>query len=311
MKTKRILGAALSALLTAFFCLSPAAGAAGLNDIKNYNFEQEILLLNVLGIVEGDENGDFNPNEYVTRAEAAKLMMTAFSYDGTIYSPRGTEFSDVGAEHWASGYIQAAADVGHIAGMGDGTYMPESNITFEQACTLIVRALGYDMFAQDMGGYPTGHMYYANDLGLTEKLSFSGTDDITRGEFAYILAKAMEAPMVEALGGFFGSSQLIIMQGTGTGYVCPMGEYHSAFRVDGTVTGTPRNNDDVRNGEMKINITYARRLGNAYISSAVPIEIKCKTADSDGEINKLLFMRGEFVLKLTDTEEYTALMIII
>ena len=125
------------------------------------------------------------------------------------------------------------------------------------------------------------------------------------------VSSAAFAAMVEALGGFFGSSQLIIMQGTGTGYVCPMGEYHRAFRVDGTVTGTPRNNDDVRNGEMKINITYARRLGNAYISSAVPIEIKCKTADSDGEINKLLFMRGEFVLKLTDTEEYTALMIII
>lgn len=286
-------------------CIGSSAAAAGLADIRNYDFEQEILTLQVLGIVDGDENGNFKPSEELRRDEAAKLLMTAFSYDGTEYAPRATEYTDVGAEHWASGYIQAAADIGIIAGMGDGTYAPDDEITFEQACALIVRALGYDLFAEEYGGYPFGHIKYASDLELIDKIEITGDAHVTRGEFAYMLAKAMEAPTVEVIGGFM----LSIMQGNGANYVCPMSKYHHAFRVNGTITATPRSSQAVKNGQADIEISYARRLGNAYINT--PTTIRCATADSDEEINDLLLMRGDFILRQTEDGEYTVIMIIL
>lgn len=287
-------------------CIGISASAAELADISNYEFEKEIVTLQALGIVEGDETGNFNPMEPVTRAEAAKLLMTAFSYDGIEYPQTETEFSDVSADHWASGYIQAATEIGYIAGMGDGTYMPDAEITFEQACTLIVRALGYDLFAENYGGYPTGHMIYANDLDLIDEIDLSNEDVLTRGELAYMLAQAMEAPTVEVVYGFM----LSIMQGNGVNYVCPMSKYHNAYWVNGTITATPRSSQAVQSGWVDIEVIYARRLGDEYINNT-PTTFRCRTVDGDDAVNELLLMRGDFILKETDEGEYTVIMIVV
>ena len=42
-------------------CIGISASAAELADISNYEFEKEIVTLQALGIVEGDETGNFNP----------------------------------------------------------------------------------------------------------------------------------------------------------------------------------------------------------------------------------------------------------
>lgn len=286
-------------------CIGISAHAAELTDIRNYEFEKEILTLQALGIVDGDETGKFNPMEPVKRSEAAKLLMTAFSVDGTQYPQMETEFSDVSADHWASGYIQAATEIGYIAGVGDGKYMPDADITFEQACTLIVRALGYDLFAENYGGYPAGHMKYAADLDLIDKLELANDEPITRGELAYMLAQAMEAPTVEVFGGFM----LSIMQGNGVNYVCPMSKYHNAYWVNGTITATPRSSQAVRSGWVDIEVSYARRLGDEYINT--PTTFRCRTIDGDDKVNDLLLMRGDFIFKEMNEGEYTVIMIVV
>ena len=65
-------------LVSLILAVGSSVYAAELKDISGYEFEKEILILQSLDIVGGDENGYFNPNENVKRSEAAKLIDEAF-----------------------------------------------------------------------------------------------------------------------------------------------------------------------------------------------------------------------------------------
>ena len=69
-----------------------------------------------------------------------------------------TMFDDVSAEHWANGYINLAVSQGIIEGDGDGNFRPNAPISYAEAMTIMVRATGYTVSAEENGGYPHGYM---------------------------------------------------------------------------------------------------------------------------------------------------------
>ena len=285
-----------------------SAAAAGITDIKGHEFEKEITVLNALDIVSGDENYEFHPDATVKRSEATKLMVEAFSALGSSCTKTETEFSDVPVQHWASGYIQAASDLALITGVGGGNFAPDDEITLDQACTIIVRALGYELFAESVGGYPSGYMKYANDLDITDRIDLSDYKRyITKGDLAYMIAVALEAPMADyrLVGGDFVP---FIMQGRGLSYLCPLIKYHHAYYVNGMITNTSRSSSSLRSGYVELKINYARRLGTEYVTA--PRTLICGVVDGDA-VYDLLYMRGEFILKETNDDEYTVVMIIL
>lgn len=285
-----------------------SASAESLKDIEGYEFEREILILQSLGIVSGDENSNFNPDDTVKRSEAAKLLMEAFAYDAE-YPQRETEFDDVPDSHWASGYIQEACDIGYIQGVGEGNYAPDDEITLEQACTLMIRALGYELFTTEYGGYPNGYMYYARELDLVNRIDTANTEYVTRGELAYIIASALETPMIEyIISPFTGGYVPYIMNGRGTDYLCAMIKYHNAYFVSGMITGTYRSGAAVKKGHVQLEVNYAVRLGDEYIN--LPKTIVCSAVDGEA-VYDLLFYRGEFILKETEEDTYEIVMIIV
>lgn len=292
-------------ILSLVFILGSSAYAEELKDISGYEFEKEILILQSLGIVNGDENGCFKPSEYVKRSEAAKLIDITFSYSGTLYEQAETGFSDVPSSHWASGYIKSAVDRGFINGMGDENFAPDSDITFAQACTIIMKALGYGMFAESSGGYPDAYIKYAEIVNITDKLVINADMPLTKGELAYMIANALETPVTEvsADGRFFN-----IMHGVGEDYRCPLNKYHHAYWVSGMITETSRSGGRLRNGYVNLEVAYAKRLANEYIN--LPTNVYCNTVDGDA-IYDLLYLKGDFILTTSDTGEYVIIMIII
>lgn len=89
------------------------------------------------GLMQGDPTGKFNPNAAITRAEMATI---AARYKQLGEAPVGSQsFSDVGVNHWAAGYIEAARQAGIVKGYEDGTYMPNGNLTRAEAVALINR----------------------------------------------------------------------------------------------------------------------------------------------------------------------------
>lgn len=89
-----------------------------------------------MGIVEGDPEGTFRPNESITRAEFAAIAsrFEVLSYDGSDL------FSDISG-HWAAEYINSAVVRGWITGYADGTFRPDQNISRAEAMTLVNRVL--------------------------------------------------------------------------------------------------------------------------------------------------------------------------
>jgi murein DD-endopeptidase MepM/ murein hydrolase activator NlpD len=86
------------------------------------------------GIVDGDQKGNFNPNDYINRAEAAKIAVKASKI---AESNNGTEFKDVSKDYWAFTSIITARSAGLIDGYVDGNYRPLMPITRAEAAKIV------------------------------------------------------------------------------------------------------------------------------------------------------------------------------
>lgn len=53
---------------------------AGFKDVKGHYAEAHINKLKDMGIVNGDNNGNFRPNDKLTRADAAIMVANAVRY---------------------------------------------------------------------------------------------------------------------------------------------------------------------------------------------------------------------------------------
>ena len=128
----------------------------------------------------------------VNRAEAAKIITTMLGFKE--FERTDTRFTDVPKEYWASGYIEAAWQMGIINGFGDGTFKPEQKLTNEQFVKMLVCALGYEPAVN--GVYPTGYFMKASQLGITKNLDLTGTNVALRSDVAVMVYNALDVPIM-------------------------------------------------------------------------------------------------------------------
>lgn len=193
------------ALVVAFSMMLSVVAFASYPDVTDETpYASAITTLTALGIVSGDDQGNFNPDSTITRAEFTKIVCEIQNMSGEG-SKGATAFTDVPADHWASGYINFASSMGIINGMGDGTFNPEGPVTYEQAVKMLVATLGYEPMAQSMGGYPTGYLAIAQQRGVLKSITApASTAEATRGLIAQITYNALDVPMMVQVG--FGNS---------------------------------------------------------------------------------------------------------
>lgn len=133
----------------------------------------------VLGILSGDENGNLNLSAPVTRAEFVKMMTAASTYKDSVGSSTASLFTDVKSGHWAGGYIKLAVEQGWVTGYVDGSFHPDNTITLEEACTALLRLLGYDSGSL-AGSFPDAQLSKAKSIGLLDDLSAAQGQTLTR-----------------------------------------------------------------------------------------------------------------------------------
>jgi len=183
----------LKKLLTLLLCvvmLSMPASAA-LVDIAGEAYEEEINLLYSLGIVEGKDAENFMPNDNLTRAEMVTIVLRLLASEGNTPAT----FTDVPSSHWASLNIGTAAQMGIVNGVSETEFAPEAPVTYPQAVKMIVCALGYEVQAQTMGGYPSGYMTKASQLDVLSGTSDNG-EAISRATMAKLVANALEVDIL-------------------------------------------------------------------------------------------------------------------
>ena len=154
------------------------------------------------GILVGDGNGIFRPNDPITRGELTKIVNMIFGYT----EKDTASFTDVNDSHWYKDNVLIAQKAGYIKGYEDGTFRGDNYITREETCTILTRVadvpdLGYHPVISD----PVSDWalpYVEQVIGsffmtLEEGNKFRATENITRAEFCEAFAKfVIEKPVV-------------------------------------------------------------------------------------------------------------------
>jgi len=151
-------------------------------------------ILRDLGALEGDDSGNANPDSYLTRAEAATMLVRAMGLgtEGAIKTE--TKFSDVEKNKWYSGYIAVAYKNGFVDGMNATLFNPSSNLSANEAITMVLKVLGYD--AKYIGGkWPSNYLAKATDLNILSGVR-TGNVKVTRAEFFNLIYNCLEKELV-------------------------------------------------------------------------------------------------------------------
>lgn len=185
------------ALVIAFSMMLSVVAFAGYPDVPaDADYADAVELLSALNIIKGDDLGNFNPENTITRAEAAAVVCRALGLENSAAGAKGiTAFTDVPADHWATGYINLATQNGVINGHGDGTFGPEDPVTYDQMVKMLVCALGFEPMAAQKGGFPTGYLVVANNYKMTAGVT--ATAEAPRKTVAQLTANALSTPKMD------------------------------------------------------------------------------------------------------------------
>ncbi|MGI5822477.1 MAG: S-layer homology domain-containing protein [Dethiobacteria bacterium] len=122
--------------LAMFFGSVPAAAAnAALPDIEGHWAQNTLQAMVDEEMISGYPDGTFKPNNNITRAEFATLLVKAFALEPGA----GTVFDDT-AEHWAKEAIATANYHRLVSGYSESSFGPDDPVTREQIAVMIVNA---------------------------------------------------------------------------------------------------------------------------------------------------------------------------
>lgn len=192
----------LAALIAAAQIAGAVSASAQIpHDVQGTRFETPIQVLAALKIMIGDHNGDFRPDDTIIRSEVTKMAVHLMGLEELAGTMNGeSRFPDVSADHWANGYINAGTSLGLIIGDDNGNFRPNDEITYAEAMTIVLRALGYDHHANSSGGYPTGYLNVGAQNGLSKNVTGYSGDPISRGNVAYMVYNSLTVNTMEKIG---------------------------------------------------------------------------------------------------------------
>lgn len=214
------------------------------------NSWSEPYLQNLLnrGVMRGDQDGNMDPDRDITRAEFVSMLNRAFGYTETTNTK--LPFKDIDGKEWYADDIKIAYDRGYFAGTDKNKSDAQSELTREQAVSLLCRNLKVeDVFGEnfefkdsrEFQEWSKGSINAATQKGYVsgyEDGTFRPRNNITRGETAKLFSDAIGELISEPVDTSFGTingnatisstgvtlrdtiitGDLYITSGVGTGY---------------------------------------------------------------------------------------------
>lgn len=141
-----------------------------------------------------------NSQDYLTREEMARILSVFVDGErnGEIVEYSGSSYySDVEAAHRSAYEIMLVTGSGIMSGYTDGTFKPENKVRYIEALKTFVALLGYDIAAQQKGGWTEGYKNLAVQLGLVKGVNLSEEDFMTKGDFTQLLWNSLDVKVLE------------------------------------------------------------------------------------------------------------------
>ena len=188
------------ALVLAFACAFTMFAGAAFTDQADIKVDADVVdTLVSLGVIEGFEDGSFQPNGTVTRAQMAKMIyvLRTGNSDASAYNDDKTSFTDIGS-HWARGYIKYCQSLGIIAGKSNTIFAPNASVTAQEAAKMLLVTLGYDPAKAGLTGtnWASKTNALADENGLLEDVNTSFTTACPRQYAAQLIYNAIDTPTV-------------------------------------------------------------------------------------------------------------------
>ena len=173
---------------------------AAFKDADKIDYKEAVDVMNAVGVFIGDEKGNFNAKENLTREQAAKII--AYLELGSKAADAlagGATFTDVASTRWSAGFVGYCAQAGVVAGVGDGKFDPAGQLTALQFGKMLLVELGYDAKAAGMVGadWAINTSKLMAKAELMDGIEGSVNQVITREKAAKMCLNALEAPTVE------------------------------------------------------------------------------------------------------------------
>ena len=124
---------------------------AAFKDVKDIDNKEAVEVMNALGVLVGDDKGNFNADANLTRAQAAKIICVML-LGQTAADNLNLTASFTDASGWAESYIAYCASQGIVAGVGGNKFDPNGQLTGYQFAKMLLCALGYDAAIEEMTG---------------------------------------------------------------------------------------------------------------------------------------------------------------
>ena len=194
----------LAVLLVAVAAINLSVAAAEFTDAGDIQQVEAVETLVELGVLNGKEDGSFDPQGPVTRAEMCKIV-TALLNGGKI--PRFEDpdhprtifaYPDISG-HWARYLIDYCHALEIISGRPNGNFDPDGTVTGREAAKMLLVTLGY---SADQEGYTGTNWASAVDqraeaLGLYKGQDLETLDEpLDREDTAFMVYQALQAEMV-------------------------------------------------------------------------------------------------------------------
>ena len=181
----------LAMIIASMFSVGVFADAVSFTDVAaDYQYNQAITSLVAKGIINGyteaDGTSTFKPENTITRAEFAKLLVLATTA-GVTHSATTDRFPDLALDHWANTYIAAAVNMGAINGYEDGTFRPENPVSYGEAVKMLVCTLNYGSIVPKTEPWYNGYINVATSIGILKGAAGLGSNEAKRGLVAQLI----------------------------------------------------------------------------------------------------------------------------
>ena len=198
---KKFLSLVLALVMT-MSLVTISAGAKDFTDDASVKYAEGVKVMDLLGVINGYEDGSFKPANTLTRGAAAKIICNLLltpSIADTLPADK-TGFKDVPATNTFAKYIAYCGNAGIINGYRDGTFRPAATLTGFAFMKMLMGALGYDA---QIEGF-TGDTFAVNVAAKVGELklakgndAFVGTKAVTREEACLYAFNTLSAAMVK------------------------------------------------------------------------------------------------------------------
>ena len=198
---KKFLSLVLALVMT-MSLVTVSAGAKDFTDDSEITYKEAVDVISALGVVDGYSDGDFRPDDVLTRGAAAKIICNLILGPTTASALNaGTApFKDVPVTNTFAGYITYCSQQGIISGYADGTFRPTGTLSGNAFMKMLLGALGYDSSIEGYTGpnWQVSVIKQASGIGLDDgNDEFVGSQAVTRQEAALYAFNMLQATMVE------------------------------------------------------------------------------------------------------------------